>query len=584
MSENTRIHSQTGKPGGKVPNFGTLAEALRVRAQEQPDRLAFRFLKDGQDQSTTLTYGELDAKARGIASVLRAQGAENRTVLINHLPGLDYVSSFFGCIYASAVAVPVYPPRFNPKVGRLSAIVEDAEPAAALTSDSVLTALRGAIEQNPVLSQVNWLSTDHLDPDNSYSPSEPKGEDIAFLQYTSGSTSSPKGVMLSHRNLVANLDCIGRAFEVHSESHGVVWLPPYHDMGLIGGILEPLFWGFPVTLMSPYAFLQRPHRWLKAIDKYRGTISGGPSFAFDLCLRRISDRHLEGLDLSSWELAFCGAEPIRPEVIGAFSKRFESVGFRKEAWYPCYGLAETSLMATGGKVGEPAIIRRVDPAGIRDKGRAIPTDGGRPYVGCGEAVHEHQVRIVDPKKLEVLGDGDVGEIWISGPSIAEGYWKKPTLSEQHFRARLEGEDATFLRTGDLGFVLEGELFITGRIKDVLIFRGCNYYPQDIEQTTERCHEALKPGAGAAFAVAEPDGERLVIVHELARGVRDVDLDEVVTKIREQVFEHHGIHPHSISLVSPKSIPFTSSGKVQRFACRDMFLGGQLKEVKRFSEV
>lgn len=574
-----------------VPKVPTLVDLMRFRAQTTPDQVAYIFLRDGQADEARLTYAQLDRKARQIAEYLQDEVPPGSRVLINHPPGLEYISSYFGCLYASMVAVPVYPPRFNQKLDRLNSIVKSALPAAALTAKQTMDSLRAPIQESPLLSPLKWVETDTLpDQEPSGLLIAPKENALAFLQYTSGSTSDPKGVMLSHGNLMANLEAIRLCFGLSTESRGLVWLPPYHDMGLIGGVLEPAYVGFPVVLFSPYTFLQRPYRWLQAVSKYRATTTGAPNFAYELCSRRITDEQLAEMDLSSLELTFCGAEPIRAEMIERFSQRFASAGFRKESFYACYGLAEATLMVSGGTKLEMPVFESIDGDTLENKGIAVQeTDlekkNTRRLVGCGKEVPGHKVRIVNPTTLELCEDGHVGEIWFSGPSVAQGYWQRPEDTESHFHARIAGDadESRYLRTGDLGFTLKGEVFVTGRLKDLLIIHGRNLYPQDIELTVENSHASLKSGAGACFALPHEDGEKLVVVQELERKSKEVDLTEVTDAIRASVMETHGVSPWAISLIEPNSIPLTSSGKIQRHAARKLFLGGELRERARFTE-
>lgn len=565
----------------------TLVDLLSWRARQSPDQIAFTFLKDGLSDGASITYGELDKQARNIAVSLREKVEPGSRVLINHLPGLDYISSFFGCLYASAVAVPVYPPRFNQKLDRLNGIAADAEPQAALTSKNVLDNMRPLFAETATLSRLRWVESDICQSagrESEWSRPNVESTTLSFMQYTSGSTSEPKGVMLTHSNILENAQSISQKFALDKGDVAVLWLPPYHDMGLIGGILTPVYFGIRAILMSPYTFLQRPAFWLQTISKYKATCTGAPNFAYDLCVKRISEEKSADIDLSSLRLAFCGAEPIRASVLDDFAARFKSSGFRRDSFYPCYGLAEATLLVSGHKANSDPVILNVDGAELETTGKIVKcdpatNDNARQFVGCGGTANNHSVRIVDPTTRLECEPGHVGEIWFSGPSVATGYWKRPDVTEQVFRARIENkfEAGEFLRTGDLGFVMDDELFITGRIKDLLIIRGKNIYPQDIEHTVERSHGGLKRGAGAAFSIVDAEEEKLVIVQELDRTAKDADLNEVVKAIRQQVFDHHGLHPHAVSLIKTNSIPLTSSGKIQRHAARKLFLRGELQE-------
>ncbi|HTL11284.1 MAG TPA: fatty acyl-AMP ligase [Bdellovibrionota bacterium] len=565
----------------------TLVDLLRVRAQSSPDRTGYIYLRDGNADEETLTYGALDRKARAIAAHLRAHARPGDRALINHLPGTEYIASFFGCLYAGVVAVPVYPPRFNQSLERIKSIVTDGTARVALTSSAILESLRPVIDSSPELATVDWLVTDRdfgslheewMDPGVN-------GQDLAFIQYTSGSTSQPKGVMLSHENLIVNLSAICQFFGASPDSRGVIWLPPYHDMGLIGGLLAPMLEGFPVTLMSPYSFLQRPIRWLEMISRTRATVSGAPNFAYDLCLNRLTDEQVAGLDLSSWELAFCGAEPIQVDVMEKFAKRFAPQGFKRKAFYPCYGLAESTLLLSGPDHREGPMVRRIDAHLLQTEHRAQVVEAsdpnGRDLFGCGAAPAGHEIRIVDPENRTPMKVGEVGEIWFSGPSVAKGYWGQTLLSEETFRAEIEGEKGTYLRTGDLGFMLDGQLFITGRIKDLIIIRGRNVYPQDLEVTSGRAHAAARAGATAVFSIlSEKHEELLVVVQEMERRARDADLSEVSKTIREAIFQEHGLKVDTVCLIRTNSIPLTTSGKIKRHECRKKFVSGELTELFR----
>jgi amino acid adenylation domain-containing protein len=560
--------------------IGTLVDVLRLRAQ-QPNREAYTFLLDGETSSLSLSYTELDERARAIGALLGQQAAPGSRALLLYPPGLEYIAAFFGCLYAGIVAIPAYPPQMNWRTSRLPAIVADAQATLALTTRQMLASMDRWLAQAPELQQLQWLATDEegVAAAPHWSPPEVSGDTLAFLQYTSGSTSAPKGVMLTHDNLLHNQRLICEGFGHTSDSRGVIWLPPYHDMGLIGGILQGLYAGFPITLMSPVAFLQRPLRWLEAISRYRATSSGGPNFAYDLCARKVTPDQCAGLDLSSWDVAFSGAEPVRPDTLERFATAFAPYGFRREAFYPCYGLAEATLIVSGGSKTAPPIVRTFDAERLTQH-CAVEVDAthpeGRALVGCGHMLGDQRVRIVEPERQTYCGPDEIGEIWVSGPSVAQGYWCRAEATTQTFRAYITGtDDGPYLRTGDLGFVKDGELFITGRLKDLVIIRGRNHYPQDIELTVEQSHPALRPSAGAAFAVEIEGEERLVVVQEVERQHRKTDLGAVIAAIRRAVAEHHEIPVYGVVLIKPGSIPKTSSGKIQRHACRGGFLDDTL---------
>lgn len=560
-------------------------DCLRYWAKQQPDEVSFYFT-DGEDSQISWTYHELDQRARAIAVALTSMGMARERVLLLYPPGLDFVAGFFGCLYAGATAVPAFPPRRNRYMDRIDAIAEDSQAKAALTVHSVSDRVAGTLDESPHVQKLAWLASDTISPDLADQWIQPaiSGDQLAVLQYTSGSTGTPKGVMLSHGNLMSNVELITHFFEP-SRSHGmgVSWLPTYHDMGLVGGVLNPLFLGRPMVLMSPMSFLQKPVRWLRTISKHRATISGGPNFAYDLCVDKVTDDELVGLDLSSWDVAFNGAEPIRSNTLRAFIRRFEPVGFRSSTFFPCYGMAETTLIITGCKKQDPPIIRSFDGQAL-DEHRVVPAfveeEGSRELVGCGLVRPTEELVIVEPERNKRLPDHQVGEIWVRGPSVGLGYWQKPEATRETFQAQLSGRSEHFLRTGDLGFMDDGELFVTGRLKDLIIVRGVNRYPQDIELTVERTDPRLQAGATAAFSVDLNGRECLIIVGEVERA-RHKDWDDVLQTIRRSVAREHELPPDGIILVRFGSMPKTSSGKIQRHACRREFLDNALQVVAQW---
>ena len=573
--------------------FKDLLRLLEYRAATQPNQQIYRFLVDKKNaEPEEITNLELATKARQVAFLLINHGVKHGDrILINHFPGIRYIISFFATLYAGGIAVPVYPPRFNTRMDRISIIVKDSGAKIALTSSLVTKSM--VLDEEEDLKHITWIETDV----NLNSISEIKDfelpsfsqDDMAFMQYTSGSTSSPKGVMLTHGSLLANLQGIYHKFEIDPQiDHGVIWLPPYHDMGFIGGILVPLYSGFGVTLMSPFTFIQRPLRWLEAINKYRGTISGGPNFAYDQCVRRIRDSALESLDLSSWRVAFCGAEPIRPDILSSFSNRFSIAGFKEKALYPCYGLAESTLIVTGGKADEKFMTFDSDCQQLESEHIASLADENnqekkriRSFVACGSALANHDVRIVHHETKELCSDGHIGEVWVSGPSVAKGYWKRTKATVESFQATYVGQenDKKYLRTGDLGFIKNNEIYITGRIKDMLIIRGKNFYPQDIEISVNQSHKLMKLGVGAVFSITKNEEEHVMVLSEVSENIATEVLDEVIEAIESRIFEDHGLSPGGIHLLKPSSIPFTSSGKVMRQASKKIFLAKGFNTVK-----
>ena len=547
--------------------------------------MAYAFLSDGETADIQLTYAELDQRASAIAATLQDEGLTGKQVMLLFPPGLEFVEGFFGCMYAGVVAVPAYPPRRNRNKLRIESIADDSQSVAALTVETILERSRESIDAaSNNGNRLQWIATDSIATSAAaeYSMHECDPNDLAFLQYTSGSTGSPKGVVLSHGNIMDNCSKITGAFETGRHVVGMSWLPTYHDMGLVGGVLNPMFVGRPSYLMSPMMFLQKPIRWLKAISRYKVHVSGGPNFAYDLCTKKIGKEELDGIDLSSWGLAFNGAEPVRRRTLQKFVEKFGQCGFRSEAFYPCYGMAETTLIVTGGIRAEPPVIRCFDGSAL-DEGKVIAAapdgDRGRFVVGGGQTLPNEEILIVDPDTRAKLPHDQVGEIWISSGSVGQGYWNKPEVTAEIFHATLADDQSSpkYLRSGDLGFLHRNELFVTGRLKDMIIVRGVNRYPQDIEMTVERTDARLRNGAAAAFALEAENQERLVIVSEVERSADD-NWDEVMDAIRRNVTMEHEIPPEAVVLVRSGSIPKTSSGKIQRHACRQGFEDGTLLKV------
>ncbi len=571
--------------GSFAPPATTVSERLRYRAEHQQDKRAFTFLVDGENEQAHLTYGQLDKQARAIAVRLRELGMEGERALLLFPPGLEFITAFFGCLYAGTIAVPAYPPKRNRNMGRIQAIAEDAQAKIALTVGRDLEKTMGMLDDAPKLKELTWLATDTLDNSQADQWQFPNidSESLAFLQYTSGSTGTPKGVMLTHGNLMHNSALISYSFETTRSGRGVFWLPMYHDMGLIGGILQPMYIGTPNILMSPMSFLQKPYRWLRAISKSGAAISGGPNFAYDLCVRKITAEQKAKLDLSHWHLAFNGAEPVRAETIDRFCEAFEPCGFRREAFYPCYGMAEATLIFTGGLRDQLPIVRTIDNEALGND-QAIDADPdsahSRELVSSGNCLPDQELLIVDPKSKHRLSDGTIGEIWAAGPSVAHGYFNRPEVTVETFQAKLSNGAGPYLRTGDLGFVRDNELFVTGRLKDMIIVRGANRYPQDIEATVASAHPRILLGGVAAF-VTEIDGnERLVVVAEASRDSKQ-SWESVTNAIRREVSDEHELPVDAIALIRRGTMRKTSSGKIQRHACRDGFADGSLLEMHRW---
>ncbi len=576
----------------------TLVELLRYRALHQADRHAYTFLRQGEVEEARLTYAELDQQARAIGTLLQCKGAAGKPVLLLHPPGLEYIAAFFGCLYGGAIAVPAYPPYSARTMPRIQAIVADTQASIVLTTADTLSDLQRCFAYVPELQSLEWVATDSIPGRLADEWQEPEvtGGTLAFLQYTSGSTSVPKGVMVSHSNLLHNLEMVHKFSEQTADSHTVSWAPPYHDMGIIAGILSPFHIGYPATLMSPLAFLQRPFRWLQAISRTRATMSVAPNFAYDLCIRKITPEQRATLDLSTWEVAANGAEPIRHETLSQFAATFGPCGFRREAFFPAYGLAEATLISATGIKTAPTVVRAFRGAAL-EHNRVLTTSAedeeARKLIGYEQMSPDQQILIVHPETLIQCAPDQVGEIWIAGPSVTSGYWNKPEETASTFQAYLADTGAgPFLRTGDLGFFKDGVLFPTGRLKDLIIIRGRNYYPQDIELAVEQCHPAIRSGCCAAFSIDVDGKEQLVVLAEIDphyqpdRGEGEMQWDKeprrklldgqvVIEAMRQAVSEQHELQVHQVMLLKAGGVLKTSSGKLQRRACHASYLAGSL---------
>ena len=561
----------------------TLIELLRQRVLEESGGADFVFLADGENQEVALSYKQLDQRARIVANWLEPLVKPGERVLLIYPPGLEYLYAFFGCLYAGVIAVPAYPPSRHRGAARLESIIVDATPSVALTTQSILARVLTSPPQSHLFAAMHWGATDTFDwtVDPDWKQPDVSEDDLAFLQYTSGSTGAPKGVMLTHKNLLHNAALVHEACEHTTSERYVSWLPTFHDMGFMAGILQPLYGKFPVTLISPAAFLQRPLTWLQTISRYQATTSGGPNFAYDLCVRKISDEERDQLDLSSWTVAFNGAEPIRADTLQRFSSVFASCGFRAESFYPCYGLAEATLMVSGDRKLVAPLTRKISSKGLEQNrivDHAEPDEDQRILVSCGRTRLDQILTVVNPDTLDQCAVGEVGEICVSGSSVARGYFNRPVETAEVFGLRLpELSDRPFLRTGDLGFIQDGELFITGRLKDLIIVRGRNHYPQDLELTVEQCDDALRPGCGAAFAVVIEGEERLIVVQEVDQR-KNPDLETLIADIRRAIAEEHEIDVHAVVLIQLGSIAKTTSGKIQRHVCRAAFLNDGLQVI------
>jgi acyl-CoA synthetase (AMP-forming)/AMP-acid ligase II len=549
----------------------TLIDLLQYRVAEQPDRTAYIFLKNGELDSTCLTYGELGQQVRSIAVQLMAYGGDRALLVYPYESGLSFIAAFYACLYAGVIAVPCHPPRNRQDFTDLQVRITSAQAKLVLTD----TTLLGKLKANLAAPELIWLNADRLSSTDSLQHPPIDSDTLAFLQYTSGSTGIPKGVQITHGCIRSNQQMLEIAFGSNDQTINVGWLPLFHDMGLMGNVLQPLYLGIPSILMSPIAFVQKPFRWLQAMSHYQATTSGAPNFAYDLLCRHTTPEQKQSLDLSHWELAFSGAEAIRVETLSRFAAQFADCGFRSTAFYPCYGMAEATLFITGGVKTAPPQVLELDEAALKENRVALGP--GRSIVGCGRSWLDTEIQIVDPQTQMPCGEYQIGEIWVAGSGVGQGYWNMAEESDRTFNARIPGRDRAFLRTGDLGFLQGQELFITGRLKEILVFWGFNHYPQHIEQTVEHCHPALRSNAGAAFAVRVAGEERLVIAQEVERSYRQsLDVEAVVAAVRWAVFEQHFVEVYGIVFLPPGGLPKTSSGKIQRRVCQEQFLAGQLK--------
>lgn len=539
-------------------------EAVMRWASKTPAKTAFSFSTDGDTLTSALTFLELDVRARSLAHRLRREQVRG-PVLLLYPTGPDYITAIFGCLYAGVTAIPAAVPSVHPRsVERLGALIADSGTGVVLSTRRICDRLRSDRRRSAVFTGLSWLVTDDLDPADAdhFDTPAPALESVAILQYTSGSTTSPRGVMVTHGNLLANSRAIGQGFGTSPDTRNVSWLPVFHDMGLIGGVLQTVHCGGSSFLMPSAAFAEDASRWLKAISDTRATASGGPNFAYDRLIESVPMEERERYDLSSWEVAYCGAEPIRSETMRRFAEAFKVSGLRPDALTPCYGLAEATLMVSTKARG--AVVSATD---IDEMTRQV--------VNCGAPVAHSRVEVVEPQTGTRCTEGEVGEIWVQGPGVAAGYWDKPELNAELFAARLEGVEEPFLRTGDLGCVIGGELHITGRRKDMMVIRGRNHYPQDVEQTAESADPLVVSGGSAAFSVLVDGTEEMVIALEAPRHTEAEDLAAAARRVRVEVTAVHEISPATIVIVAPAALPRTTSGKIQRGRCREAYLAGEL---------
>ena len=564
--------------GNGNEHLSSLTELLHNRADVHPALSAYEFV--GRDGAIVrLNYAQLDEHARRISKLILGVARPGERALLMYKPGLEFVKAFFACIYAGVVAVPLSLPRRG-RGSDLGLIIKDAIPNLVLTTTDLADFL---IEEVRAYCDVPFVCTESIAiidrsillPHLEYSESS----NIAVIQYTSGSTATPKGVMLDHSNILSNARLIRNKLGLSTESTSISWLPHYHDMGLMLGIILPMYCVSSVTFMSPSLFVSRPELWLKMISEKRAVCAGGPNFAYDICVKTLRDYNLGGLDLSNWRIAYSGAEPIRKDTIDSFANKLEQYGFRRQAFVPCYGLAEATLMISGGrqKHGVQSIV--VDHVGI-SSGRVIKRPDlfpmGRYFVSCGTVITDHEIQIVNPISHTPCDDDQVGEIWVTGGSIARGYWNRQEETESIFGARLRGSgDVRYLKTGDLGFIHEGELYICGRLKDVIIINGLNHYPQDIELTAERSHSAIRANACVAFSIELEGTEGVVVV---AESDRSAEFEVIFNSLRRHISEVHGVQIYAALLIRKGTLPRTTSGKVRRGATRASFNSRKLRVI------
>lgn len=548
----------------------TFRDILRKHAVERPHKTVFVFLDSQGDVAEQYTVATLDRRARRIATELAANGLHGQRVLLIFPPGLDFIAALFACFYAGAVAVPI---PFLPGKGmaeRIASIHRDADPAGALTLSRLRNDTQISASSLRTDGRLVWISVDTLDPQAAAQSSPaPTLDTLALLQYTSGSISSPKGVMLNHANLIANCEMIVKTFGHDLESRGLTWLPPFHDMGLIGHILYPMFGAALSVLMSPLTFLYRPHVWLQAISTWKATSTGGPNFAFDLCVKSVRDDQIEGIDLSTWRTAYCGAERIQADVLDRFSSRFGAYGFQRRSLLPSYGLAEATLLVTSSPVGK----------GVRTDHSLESSTHRQPAVSCGVPPPHGRVTVVDPDTRLTLADGMVGEIWVQGPHVAQGYWGAATDTGETFRATLADGSGPYLRTGDLGFLKAGELFVVGRIKNTIIIYGNKHSAEDIETAVMRSHALFAGFAGAAFGVDVDGQEQAVVVQEVAR--KDTSSEALEAAAADgfaAVTRDYGLRLFDLVLVRAGALPRTANGKIRRDHARQHYLDRAFKRL------
>ena len=564
----------------QVLRYDHLVDVLQWRAQTMPDKIAFTFLKDGLEEEQSITFKEIDQRARSIAIELRKKHQQGDIALLLYPQSIEHMCALWGCFYAGIYAVPLYLPQNNRAYQRIKSIQIDCAANIILSDADSFKRMQKRLDNMSEIEQLDWFITDEINTQtNHWQKPDLAGNSLAYLQYTSGSTGSPKGVMVSHGNLMYNLADMDASWGHSTESVLVSWLPIFHDMGLIVGFLQGIYNGFRTIFYSPSAFAQRPYTWLKAITDYKATHTGGPNSAYTMCVEKIPAEQKKQLDLSSLKFMFNGSEPVRSDTLQQFSSAFEECGFKKTMHLPCYGLAEATLKVSTHRPGENYIEWDLDPSALEKNQLTDAKDKrfSQNFVSSGNTILNTSVKIVDPVSLNTCAPNSVGEIWIKGPTVALGYFNKPEDTREIFQAYTnDTNDGPYLRTGDLGFMKGEELFIAGRLKDLIIIRGRNCYPQDIEEIVEKSHSALAPNAGAAFSFEDNDEEKLVVVHSVRRShIKNIDPSPIFESIRKAISSEFSMKVHSIELLMPTSVPRTTSGKIQRRACKRAYLDKKL---------
>ena len=548
--------------------MNNLIDLTEYQASSQPEKIAFSILADGENPTQQLTFGELAWYARSLATRLQDEKLEGHSALLLYPTGIDFIVTFLACLYAGIIAVPAYPPdplRMDRSLQRLKNIIFDAKPSICLTSKELQRIFESMLENTDNIPPLRWLSTDHMDSFNANNWNRPQinGKSIAYLQYTSGSTQKPKGVMITHENTLKNLS-LGQVLNHFSQESRIVgWVPLYHDLGLIAYVIGTIYNGCHCYLMSPHHFLKDPFRWLQAISLFRATHNAAPPFGYELCVRKINSEKRQNLDLSCWAVAGIGAEKVQKETIDRFSTTFNDVGFQKKAFFPTYGMAEAVLYISGGKSASFYEQSSNQNINIPQK---YPSN-----TSCGCTDIKHQIIIVDPETKKKCDPKTIGEIWFKGPSVASGYYLKPEKSKEIFEAYVsDTNEGPFLRTGDLGFIDNDMIYITGRLKDLIIINGQNYSPEDIEFSLQGCHPLIKAGGIVAFSIDMDASEKMVIVCETEPIHQENPISGLIAAINKTVFKNFSLIPDIIALISDKTLPKTSSGKIQRSLCKQYF--------------